>query len=429
MTHSLTIRRLALLGTVLGGTLGLTGGAAFAQTAAPAAPAAAPAPEAAAAPSTGINVGPLTFYGQIDGGVSFNSNKPNNNVNFGRTFDDKADGATLNSVILGVGKPIDPKATGFDWGAMVQFMYGSDARYTHFLGELDRATSDRNQFDILEADISLHLPFVTSGGIDAKIGQFPTPLGYEVIDPKGNPFYSHSYIFNYGLPFKQTGGYATLHATDVLDVWGGVDTGENTTFGTSGDQNGRAAFMGGFGLNMMDGNLTFLALTHIGPENPRPIPAKYNRYENDAYLTYKASDKLSFTTEANWIHDENLGGVDAYGVAQYASITLTDLTTLNLRGEVYRDNNGYFVSSFTAPLDFVNAELGARPAPTVFSFGRQTYGEITIGITYKPTIAPLNTVMLRPEIRYDQSLSGGHPFGNGSATQELTFAGDLILGF
>jgi hypothetical protein len=35
-----------------------------------------------------------------------------------------------------------------------------------------------------------HVPWVTEGGIDLKIGQYPTPLGYETIDPSTNPFYS-----------------------------------------------------------------------------------------------------------------------------------------------------------------------------------------------------------------------------------------------
>ena len=45
--------------------------------------------------------------------------------------------------------------------------------------------------------------------MDAHVGLFPTPLGYEVIDPSANPFYSHSYIFQFGLPFKHTGVLAT----------------------------------------------------------------------------------------------------------------------------------------------------------------------------------------------------------------------------
>ncbi len=43
----------------------------------------------------------------------------------------------------------------------------------------------------------------------------------------------------------------------------------NTTFGNGqGDNNGGAAFAGGIGLNLLGGNLTILATTHIGPETP-----------------------------------------------------------------------------------------------------------------------------------------------------------------
>ena len=56
--------------------------------------------------------------------------------------------------------------------------------------------------------------------------------------------------------------------TGLIDVYLGVDTGTNTTFGPWGDNNGAVGGIVGFGLNMMDGNLTVLALSHMGPENP-----------------------------------------------------------------------------------------------------------------------------------------------------------------
>ena len=115
-----------------------------------------------------------------------------------------------------------------------------------------------------------HLPWLTEGGIDLKAGQYPTPLGYETIDPSTNPFYSHSYIFQFGLPFKHTGALTTTHVNDVLDIYAGVDTGTNTTFGPLGDNNGAVGGIGGFNLTFLDGNLTVLALTHFGPETADP---------------------------------------------------------------------------------------------------------------------------------------------------------------
>ena len=72
-----------------------------------------------------------------------------------------------------------------------------------------------------------------------------TPLGYETIDPSTNPFYSHSYIFQFGLPFKHTGALTATHVNRRLDVYAGIDTGTNTTFGPLGDNNGAVGGIGG----------------------------------------------------------------------------------------------------------------------------------------------------------------------------------------
>ena len=85
--------------------------------------------------------------------------------------------------------------------------------------------NQRYQFDVVEANVLAHLPWLTEGGIDLKVGQYPTPLGYETIDPSTNPFYSHSYIFQFGLPFKHTGALTTTHVNSMLDIYAGADTG------------------------------------------------------------------------------------------------------------------------------------------------------------------------------------------------------------
>ena len=128
---------------------------------APAAPAAVP--PAAAAPAdaapTGMMWGPVKFSAQGEAGIIINPDRPNDDLNFGQLFTDKANQAQLNQILLGaergtsIRKP--PASTG---GFKVSFQYGSDSRYTHFLGELDKVTSDRYQFDVAEADLSLHLP-------------------------------------------------------------------------------------------------------------------------------------------------------------------------------------------------------------------------------------------------------------------------------
>jgi len=410
------------------------------------APAAAPA--APAAPPPGYWINGIHLSAVIEAGILANPAEPK--LNIGQSFTDHPNQPQLNQVLLGAEKKLDPNATGFDWAFKISAMYGSDARYTHYLGLLDQAVpvSQRNQFDIVEASGTLHAPIpFLSGGLDVKAGLFATPLGAELIDPSTNAFYSHSYIFNFALPFKHTGVLATAHVTPLLDLYLGVDTGTNTFVGRSnsyiGDNNDSIAGIIGFGLNMMDGNLTVLALSHIGPENPVAAlaPAGFNantymRYYNDVVVVYKPTDKWTFTGEATWARDDFLGiitsgkpsAANAIGVAGYAAYAVTDTITLNGRLEFFRDDNGAFVAGFEGYYDPVRAQKGLSLLSTAYGPGQATYGALTLGVTWKPAVpAPLTGLTIRPEIRYDQSLGGKKAF-NPSGPSSFRDAGSFTLG-
>jgi hypothetical protein len=390
------------------------------------------APKPAPAVGSPEWTGDIKFGVQAQAGVVFNTNSPSNGLNFGQLFTDRSNQATLNQAAITLSRTIDPKTTGFDLGFKFQFLYGSDARYTHYLGVFDRAISSRYQIDITEANITMRLPIITEGGIDVKAGMYSTPMGLETIDPSTNPFYSHSYIFNFGLPLKHTGLYTVTHLNDVVDLHLGVDTGINTTFGSgNGDNNGRGAFLGGLGFNLMDGKLTVLALTHIGPENAvraiGSIANDRNRYANDILITYKATDALTFTTEFNLIRDD-YAKATAGGVAQYVGYAISDTWTLNGRAEIFRDDKNFFVAAFPTNLGPVQA-LGGYPAPIITAPGSNTtYAAFTVGGTWKPKVAEqISTLMIRPEVRYDQALTSNKPFSGRS--NALTIAADLVIGF
>ena len=264
---------------------GLLATPARAQTA----PAPAASPAAPAAPAAWSDA--ITWGLQIEGGITFNPAGPK--TNFGQLFTDHPNQVELNQTLLTFARDIPKDTSDWDVGFHFTGLYGADARYTHSLGVFDYALAERDQFDIVEASASVHVPVLV--GLDVKAGLYPTPLGFETIDPSTNPFYSHSYIFNFGIPLKHTGVLAVLHATDYLDLYGGVDTGVNTTFGAGqGDNNGTVAGLFGFGVTLLGGNLTGVALSHIGPENASLSSSQplglynanhYLRYENDAYVT------------------------------------------------------------------------------------------------------------------------------------------------
>ncbi len=158
------------------------------------------------------------------------------------------------------------------------------------------------------------------------------------------------------------------------------------------------------------------------------------RFLNDVAVTCKATDKLTFITEGNYAHDDALGGVNAYGIAQYASYQVYDWLKVNGRAEIFRDNNGFFTAEFPGNFDFVNAEHGYAngalfAAPT-------TYLELTTGLTITPTLPTgvpylnyLKGLIFRPEIRYDRSLNGTTPYAGFTQSSSFTLGGDLIAKF
>jgi len=376
----------------------------------------------------------VKFSGHIAAGVTLNPDDPVDRLNFGHLFTDRANEVLLNQFILTLERPLDPKKSSeFQRGFKLQGMYGSDARYTHFLGEFDKVTHDRHQFDVVEAYLSYHLPILTKGGVDVKIGQYVTLEGAEVISAPGNFFYSHSYIFNFGIPFKHTGIMTTTHVSPHLDLYLGVDTGVNTTFGRDGDNNDAIAFHGGIGLNLLKGDLTILATTHIGPELPRSAgvtlgvdPNRDLRYLNDITTVWKINKKLTSTTDLNYIRDDGLKA-EGWGIAQYFTYAVNDRWSFGIRGEIWKDRDGAFVAAFPGPLDFLNAQKGL-PA-TVISYGPTTYYAVTLGANYKPPVEKrFEGLVIRPEVRWDWS-SDTKPFNAGTEDRQFTAGVDLIFPF
>ncbi|MDZ5648064.1 outer membrane beta-barrel protein [Nitrospirillum sp. BR 11828] len=393
---------------------------------------------AARADDTPVAPADITVSGLVEAGITAANHGLDRAPNYGHLFTDRTDQLVLNQA---VGTITKDAGSGDDlgWGFKLQGLYGTDARYTHFLGELDRAIGERTQLDIVEANVTAHIPQVAGGSLDLKVGQYASPLGAETIVASGNPLYSHSYIFNFGLPFKHTGALATLHLAGGIDLYGGVDSGVNTSLGRDGDNNDAWSGIFGFGYANADGTMTLVALTHAGPENAStkaPLGlARANdaaRWINDAVLTVKASDALTLITELNYVRDD-LVKAEAFGAAQYATWKYSDALSLTLRTELFRDVQGFYVSAYQGNQDYVLAEAGWPTRAPVLSAGQgATYLALTAGVTWKPAPslgwdALPDGLALRPEVRYDRSLGNARPFAGEQG--QTTFGLDMLIPF
>ncbi|MES2569549.1 MAG: outer membrane beta-barrel protein [Verrucomicrobiota bacterium] len=373
--------------------------------------------------------------GWIEAGITFNGDRPKDHQNFGHFTTDRANELLLNQAVLTFERALVPEPGQFDWGFKFQGLFGSDARILHTFGVLDNTMHEIMQPDIVEAFVSFHAPFLTEGGFDLKVGQFVTLLGNEVVTAPGNFFYTHTYSSNFGLPFKHVGALSTFHATPWLDLHAGFTRGINAGWT---DNNDVLSFIGGFGVKLFGDKLTILGSTHIGAENDSIYAASgidtngAMRHTENLIFSWKATDKLTSITELTYGADD---GFDAewYAAVQYLTYTVNDYVSLGLRGEVYRDDDGFTVLQSANNEDVANLQRGILDNldPRTVGGGDTTYGAITVGANLKLPGALKDHVLIRPEVRYDNAISGARnrPFDDSTDRDQFTVSVDVIVLF
>jgi len=354
-----------------------------------------------------------------------------------------------------------PDATKWDWGFTIEQGYGTDDAQIHSDGLLDsRANTVNgavhgvavagagrfsttlgpdNQYDLVQANVSMSIP--VGNGLTIKGGKFVTLLGYEYINPTLNAFYTHSYLFSFGIPLTQTGVLASYTFPKLFNGndWtfiAGITRGWNQSVR---DNNAEPDFLGEVSGNITsDGKLGFTFNMSEGPEAFHDNSDYWTVLE--LVPTYKFSDQLSFAMDTLYGDFPHGAGVDVghqsntsltppvnvydgksdewYAIAPYAAYKLNSYVTFNLRGEWYRDDGGYTL-----------ANLNGNEATNFY--------EVTLNAQIKPLPNSdlFQWLQFRPEVRFDwashKSYNGSDVALTGSQGQrsELTFAIDAIMQF
>nr|WP_246091540.1 outer membrane beta-barrel protein [Swingsia samuiensis] len=404
---------------------------------------------------------PLTYWDGLVGHLSLEAGISGNpwtrsGYNFGQYYQDRANTVALNQIMGSISHPVTSIGGGYGIGFVAEMLFGSDARFDPTLGMGAGTTSSFYQWTPTQAHIDVHTPWIFHHGIDFQIGQIYGLLGAEGTPALARPFYTFNYSNDYIVPFETVGVVATMHLTKKWDWIMGIDAGNSTTFGSSGNNSRPKGYFGFAWNNLMNGKLNMHAIGRFGPEaNNGPTltsPAGWTssgigraanhrmQYNIDFLATYHITDKVSVTANATYLHDDALRD-DAYGYTSYISWDIRPFLTLNARGEIFRDNTGGIVTEYVGNLSYTNS-LRNRPYP-YFNAPPTTYGDLTIGATYKPQF--INQYLgkaqftLRPEIRLDKSLNGTHPFNqrgtitnptvNNGTNNMLWFNCDAILSF
>jgi hypothetical protein len=317
----------------------------------------------------------------------------------------------LDQLDLTLSKSVDTTKK-FDWGFTFENGYGTDDSYIHSHGLLDnRPPGDpQNQYDIIQANVSLF--FNVGTGLTIKAGKAVTLLGQETINPTTNAFFSHSYSFDDGIPFTNTGVLAAYTFDKLINgnnwtATGGFTEGWNQSLRNN---NGDIDFMGEF-----SGSITssFSMVTNLewGPEASHDDSDYWTTVE--AIPTLTVSDQLTLVADCLYSdapHDAGAGkSAQWYGVCAYAGYKINSMFTLNVRGEWFRDQGG--------------AATG----------NQANYYELTLGTQIHPL--PNDNIFqyleIRPEIRGDAADRRVYDLSNsaGGEYSELTAAVDIVMQF
>jgi hypothetical protein len=332
----------------------------------------------------------INIYGYVEGAYTYSTSNPpdlpGGPTNFlnGRAFDVQSGSPSFSQLDLTVERTVDTTKGKFDIGFRVEQIYGEDAAFIHSNGlttyspaKIGLARHPKVQYDLNQAYLDFAVP--VGNGLDIRVGKWNTLLGYEVISPNGNALYSHSFLFTQ-LPFTHTGVLAMYNLTKEITVTGGFTRGWDQALK---DVNGSLDVIGQ--IKYAKDKLTLYLNGISGPEQPSGTTSGW-RTVLDFIGTYNYSDNLTLAANVDygWEPQIDAGGTGQwYGAAVYAGYKLSDMFTINGRGEWFDDQDG--------------------SAPGTFTGAPNTYYEATLGVAITPF--PLNNIgknfVIRPEVRYD----------------------------
>ena len=316
-----------------------------------------------------------------------------------------ASSSTLHGSLLNDLYPAHPE--GWAWGFRADFYAGEDAALLRPLNSFG-PQSARFGTDFRQAFVSVHVPLITSHGVDVQLGRQNVPIGYETLMGPYKPLYSATYYWIFH-QVGSTGMFSTLHANKRLDVVAGADLNYNTVFelrGRAPSYLGKAVFT-----PVTADSTTLVAAVYTGPKPVPTLVGHYGRWQTltEVEVRHQWSPRVFQVAQGSYEWDlkdpgENNKTSVAQGAFSLATIHLTSHTLdLNLRGEWMHDPSG------------------------IRTHFPGTFGEATVGVN----VMPVPWINLRPEVRGDFASSAvlGPVAAAAHKRDQLTAGGDLIFKF
>jgi hypothetical protein len=292
----------------------------------------------------------------------------------------------LNQIGLTLQKPLEEDR--FNIGFNIRYFAGADAATGQPKGGIGSTVSSQHfSHDFRDLYLTAHLPVLTDGGVDFKIGRMNTIIGYNGFLAPYRPFYSSDYQFFYLQDGAFTGFLANLHVNDRLDVWSGMTLGANTFFVTRSANS--YCYIGQVDYWLTDQRRTRLTgSVYLGPDALFSAPGMNGAFDTmvEMRLQQNWTERFTQIVQCNMGWDSNTprGTGGAYGIYTIGLFNLTETFDVNARGEWFKDAQGVR-TGFEAD-----------------------YSEVTLGVNWHP----FKWLEIRPEVRGD--FASAPAFGGGT---------------
>jgi hypothetical protein len=316
----------------------------------------------------------INISGFLDTSYTWSSNHPKSPKNIsGRIFDKDHNKVTFNNFNLTVEKPEK------DWG--VGFKLVGDFGRT---GELLRESTLWGKSLHKEPSAELREAFLTTTipigeGLQIKGGKFVTLQGTEIISAPGayNENISHSYAFNFAIPFTHLGMLFSYPFHKSLTASAGLITG----WDNPRDNNGAPSFLGGVNFTPTD-TFALASSIIIGPEQTHNTNHQRVTWSNVATikpvdpLTLLLEYTLGFESKAPTPTDTE----DAWwhALAAVASYGWTERFTTALRSELFLDSQAARTAGLGATKPIHNAALGEFTLTGTYKFTKMFLGRAEV---------------------------------------------------
>lgn len=362
----------------------------------------------------GINSG-----GWLQFGVTVNAEDPGDNFNGPVLTNDRHGDLQLQQLWLYFQRPVDTGGHGLDVGGRFDIFYGTDWRvaYAFGFGMEDEINGTDQLYGLALPQMYLE---VAINDLSVKIGRMAGILGYEIIPPMANFFYSHSYAICYTEPLLMTGLMAKYPLSDQLALHAGVHQGYRRFENNNDDYN----FEGGLMWNSDDGRTSLAYALDTGKIDDA---GQRNQYVHSFVF------KRQITERWLYVFQNDLGYLDGtvrvpdaewYGINQYLLYTINERWSAGMRIEWFRDDDGAVIFG-VGNLPDARGWMGAPGYAGGFT-------GLSFGVNYKPKA----NLAIRPEVRWDwydgpANPVGPHPlpFDNGTSSSQFTLAADLVWSF